>query len=93
MKTRLLMIGIGLLAFGLINLFQYLPVSLGVALMNRPFPFEHLHNVYLERGGTHIEIGYLTIEEAMKDPYWLFWSLTLYAGIAIIAFAIWRIRK
>jgi len=89
MKTRFLIIGLGLLAFGLVNLFSYLPISLGVALMNRPFPFEHLHNVLPDEGrGTHIEIGYDPINESINDPYWLIWSLALYGGIATIIFAI-----
>jgi len=94
MKTRLLIIGLSLLVFGLINLFSYLPVSLGVALKNRPFPFEHLHNVISTEGqGTSIQIGYMPIDEAINDPYWLVWSLALYGGIATIIFAIWRKRK
>ena len=94
MKNKFLIIGLSLLVFGLINLFSYLPVSLGVALKNRPFPFEHLHNVISTEGrGTHIEIGYMPIDEAINDPYWLVWSLALYGGIAMIIFAIWRIRK
>ena len=94
MKTKLLIIGLSLLVFGLINLFSYLPVSLGVALKNRPFPFEHLHNVIPTEGrGTHIEMGYMPIDEAINDPYWLVWSLALYGGIVIIIFTIWRKRK
>lgn len=87
-KNRILMIGIGLLAFGLVNWFSYLPTSLGVALMYRPFPFEHLHNVHPDKGGTHVEIGYLPIREAINDPYWLAWSLALYAGIVLITIVV-----
>lgn len=92
MKNKILVLGVVMLAFGLANLLAYLPVSLGIALMNRPFPFEHLHNVIPQRGGTSIEIGYLAVDEAMRDPYWLAWSLALYAGIGMIAFAVWRRR-
>lgn len=92
MKTRLLITGIGLLVFGLANLFRYIPISLG--LINRPFPFEHLYNVVPTVGkGTGIQIGYLPIDEAVNDPYWLFWSLALYLGIIVTGFAIWRKRK
>lgn len=94
MKTSFLITGFGLLVFGLINLFSYFPVSLGVALKNRPFPFEHIRNVVPTEGkGDSIEIGYMPIEEAINDPYWLVWSLALYGGIAIIIFTIWRNRK
>lgn len=92
MKNKILIMGVALLAFGVVNLLAYLPVSLGIALMNRPFPFEHLHNVAPERGGTSIEIGYLAVDEAMRDPYWLAWSLALYAGIGMIIFVVWRRR-
>ena len=94
MKSRLLIIGIGLLVFGLVNLFWYLPISLGITLMNTPFPFEHLYNVVPSEGkGTSIQIGYMPLDEAINDPYWLVWSLALYVGIAMVIFAIWRNRK
>ncbi len=86
MKNRLVISGIGMLVFGLVNLFSYLPTSLGIALQNRPFPFEHIRNViHIDDKGTSIEIGYLPIEEAINDPYWLFWSLSLYGGIVILS--------
>lgn len=74
-----------MIVFGLVNLFSYLPISLGVALQNRPFPFEHIQNVVPHNGGTSIEIGYLPIENAINDPYWLVWSLALYGGIVILS--------
>ena len=80
------MTGVGLLVFGLVNLFWYVPVSLGIALKNRPFPFEHLKNVEPYRGGIHGEVGHWPIHEAINDPYWLIWSLSLYAGIAVLSF-------
>ena len=92
MKTRLWIIGVGFLVFGLVNLFRY--VSISLTLINLPFPFEHLYNVVpSEVKGTHIEIGYLPINEAINDPYWLVWSIILYAGIGITIFHIWRKRK
>ena len=92
MKTRLLIIGLGMLIFGLTNFFRYMPISF--SLVNNPFPFEHLYNVVPTEGkGTHIQIGYLPIDEAINDPYWLVWSLALYGGIAIIIFSVWRNRK
>jgi len=92
MKTRFLMTGIGLFVFGLANFFRYIPISL--TLVNKPFPFEHLYNVVPSEGkGTSIQIGYLPIDEAINDPYWLVWSLALYGGIATFLFAIWRNRK
>lgn len=87
------MIGVGLLVFGLVNLFWYVPVSLGIALKSRPFPFEHLKNVEPHQGGIRAEVGHWPIQEAINDPYWLVWSLALYAGIGLVAFAIWRIKK
>ena len=91
MKIKFLIVGLGLLVFGLVNLLAYLPISLSVALKNRPFPFEHLYNVVPSEGkGTSIQIGYLPIDEAINDPYWLIWSLALYGGIATIIFAIFR---
>ena len=92
MKTRLLIIGLGMLIFGLTNFFRYMPISL--SLVNNPFPFEHLYNVVPTEGkGTHIQIGYLPVDEAINDPYWFAWSLALYGGIMMIIFAIWRKRK
>jgi len=95
MKTRFLISGIGFLAFGLLNLFSYLSISLGIALKNRPFPFEHLYNVVPSEGrGTSIQIGYMPIEEAINDPYWLVWSLALYGGIVILSIVgILEVRK
>ncbi|MGY5149546.1 MAG: hypothetical protein ACW9W3_05735 [Candidatus Nitrosopumilus sp. bin_68KS] len=95
MKTRFLITGIGLLVFGLANLFSYLPISLGIALENRPFPFEHIQKVIPSEGhGTTVQTGYLPIENAVNDPYWLFWSLALYAGIVILCFyGINEVRK
>ena len=95
MKNRFLITGIGLLVFGLANLFSYLPISLGIALQNRPFPFEHIQNVIPSEGrGTTVQTGYLPIENAVNDQYWLFWSLALYAGIVILCFyGIGKVRK
>ena len=92
MKTRLLIIGLGFLIFGLANFFRYVPIM--ITLVNQPFPFEHLSNVVsIEGKGVSTQIGYLSINEAVNDPYWLFWSLALYVGIGIVAFYIWRKRK
>jgi hypothetical protein len=94
MKTRLLIIiGMGLGIFGFVNMFRYIPTSL--TLINRPFPFEHLYNVIPSEGhGTSIQIGYMPIHDATYDPYWLFWSLALYGGIAIMSIiGIRQIRK
>lgn len=83
--------GIGFLIFGLANFFRYMPISL--ALINLPFPFDHLQNVTPTENGVSTEIGYLPINEAIYDPYWLVWSLILYAGIGIVVFDIWGKRK
>lgn len=81
-----------MVVFGLVNLFRYIPISL--SLINRPFPFEHLYNVVPSEGqGTSIQIGYLPMNDIIYDPYWLVWSLVLYAGITVTSFAIWRKRK
>jgi hypothetical protein len=89
MKTRILITGIGLLVFGLANFFRYLPISHSPTFWNQPFPFEHLQVILKNDGGKTLQIGYLPIDEAINDPYWLFWSLTLYAGIIVIGFVIW----
>lgn len=93
MKNGLLIIGIILLVFGLANLLSYFPISFTVAIQNRPFPFEHVHNVVRDERGTSYQVGYLPIDESINYPYWLFWSVTLYAGIGMTIFAIWRTRK
>ncbi len=94
MKNRLAIVGIGMLVFGLVNLFSYVPISLGAALHNRPFPFEHVRVIPIEGKGISIETGYLPINEAINDPYWLFWSLVLYGGIVILSIVgIRMIRK
>ncbi|MCV0413229.1 hypothetical protein [Nitrosarchaeum sp.] len=92
MKTRpLTIIGVSLLVFGLANVFRYIPIS--IIFISQPFPFEHLQNVIPTESGTHFEVGYLPIDEAINDPYWLFWSLTLYVGIGIVTFVIWKNTK
>ena len=94
MKSKLLFVGIGMTIFGLGNFFRYLPISHSPTFWNQPFPFEHLYNVVSSDGkGTRIQIGYLPLDEAVNDPYWLFWSLVLYTGIIISGYAIWRNRK
>lgn len=77
----------GLLGFGLVNFFWYVPYSLYFLFRNQPFPFEHLSNVEIhEGGGFGVQIGYLPFHEAWYDPYWLIWSMSLYSGIAILLF-------
>ncbi len=89
-----MVIGIGMLVFGLVNFFRYLPISHSSTFWNKPFPFEHMVDVVPSDGhGTKFQMGYMPIDEAINDPYWLFWSLMLYAGIAVICFAFWRNRK
>lgn len=88
MKSRLLIIGIGMLVFGIANLLSYLPVEF--PLLNTPFPFEHVQLIFRDDGGIHRQIGYDPINEATFHPYWLFWSLVLYAGIPVTVFSIWR---
>jgi len=89
----LLIIGIAFLIFGLINLFSYLPISFSPSFLNTPFPFEHVYIMDMGKSGSHHQIGYLPMNEAVNDPYWLVWSLALYAGIGVTSFAIWRKRK
>ncbi|QMU55206.1 MAG: hypothetical protein GKS07_10120 [Nitrosopumilus sp.] len=93
MKTGVLIVlAIGMIGFGMVNMFRYVPISL--SLVNRPFPFEHLYNVVpSEDTGISIQIGYLPINDAVNDPYWLFWSFVLYTGIVVTGFTIWRKRK
>lgn len=92
MNSRLLIIlGIGILVFGLVHLFSYFPISF--PLLNTPFPFEHVELILREGGsGKTLQIGYMPIDEAIFNPYWLFWSLSLYAGIIVTGFSIWRKR-
>ncbi len=93
MINRLLIAGIGLLAFGLANFFRYLPITYSPSFWNKPFPFERLYNVVATEGrGIRYQIGYMPLDEAAIDPYWLFWSMALYAGIVITGFAVWSRR-
>jgi hypothetical protein len=85
MNTRLLIIGLITLGFGLLNIFWYWPTSAGIALMNHPFPFQHLAEVIAEHGGHSIVVRHIPIEAAIDDPYWLIWSLSLYFGIVILS--------
>ena len=93
MKSKLLIVGIIMLVFGLGNLFQYVPISFGTSFVSPPFPFEHIQLILRDDGGITRQIGYMPIDEVMFHPYWLFWSLILYAGIAVTGFSIWRKRK
>ena len=87
MKTRLLIIGLIALGFGLLNIFWYAPHSLALVFMNQPFPFQHLQNVEIREGvGISTQILYLPFETIKTDPYWLIWSLSLYFGIAVLSF-------
>lgn len=74
-----------MILFGLINIFWYLPISLGITLDNHPFPFQYLEGVTSEHGGHGMLITYSPIDSAIANPYWLFWSLSLYGGIVILA--------
>lgn len=79
-------IGIGLLAFGLLNVFWYAPYSITLVFYNQPFPFAHLEKVDVhEGGGIGTQVGYMPFHEAQYDPYWLVWSFSLYSGIAILS--------
>jgi hypothetical protein len=84
-NAKLLFSGIPMILFGIINIFWYWPTSLGFTLDNHPFPSQHLAEVIEERSGHSLIIRYFPIEAAIEDPYWLFWSLTLYAGIVLTA--------
>lgn len=93
MKIRILIIGIILLVFGLVNIFWYAPHSLTLVFMNQPFPFQHLEGIQVhDGGGFGTSIHHLPFEAVMADPYWLVWSLALYGGIGITAFGLWRSR-
>lgn len=91
MSSKLLITGIGLLAFGLANFFRYLPITYSPSFWNKPFPFEHIYNVVdSPGGGIRVQIAYLPLETAANDPYWLLWSLMLYAGVLITGLGVWR---
>ena len=90
----LIIIGIVLLGFGLINLFWYMPYSL--TLLNQPFPFDYLQEVEIhDDGGIGVSIWYEPFEVIKHHPYWLAWSLSLYSGLVILAIPIVRsgVRK
>ena len=70
------------------NLFSYLPILFGPSFVNKPFPFDHIYNVFRHEKGTRYQIDYLPIDAAINDPYWLIWSLALYVGIAMVMAAI-----
>lgn len=95
MKAKLFLVsGIAALGFGLVNILWYLPHSFVLVLMNQPFPFQHLEEVQIHEGrGIGTGIHYQAFEAAVSDPYWLVWSLSLYVGIGMIVFAVWRIKK
>ena len=92
MKNRLLIAGIGLLAFGLANFSRYLPISRSPPFWNTPFPFPYLQDVVHYEGGSGVSTWHMPLEAAAYDPYWLFWSMALYAGIIITGFAVWSRR-
>jgi hypothetical protein len=56
----------------------------GPLFINPPFPFEHITILYGDDGNAWYQISYMPVSAAAHDPYWLVWSLTLYAGIAAV---------
>ena len=89
MKRKLLVAGIVMLFFGLAHLFSYFPILF--PLLNTPFPFDHVEIILRGDGsGKTIQTGYMPINEAISNPYWLLWSLILYAGIITTGFEVWR---
>ena len=83
------MAGLCFCLFGIANIFSYLPISFGPSFINKPFPFEHVYNVFRhDEKGTRYQMDYLPINAAINDPYWLAWSLALYVGIAMTIAAI-----
>jgi len=83
LKNRLKILGIGLLVFGLINVFWYIPVS--IILINQPFPFDYLQEVEIQESGFGVQIWYEPFEVIKYHPYWLVWSLSLYCGMIILS--------
>ncbi len=97
MKARTLtIIGISFVVFGLINLFSYLPILSSSLFLNTPFPFEEIQSMNKhedDQGITMVTVSH-SFESALQlSPYWLFWSLGLYAGIGIVGFTIWSNKK
>ena len=81
------MIGLGLCLFGVANICSYMLVF-APPFINPPFPFEHITILSVDSDSTWYQIDYNTpISAAAHDPYWLVWSLMLYAGIATMIMA------
>ncbi len=86
MKNKLLIIGTALLAFGIINLLWYLPYDAVLVQKNNPFPFTHMHDIeFLEQRQFDATYTYDPYSAAINDPLWLAWSLSLYAGMAMLS--------
>lgn len=83
-KSFLIIFGLVTLGFGLINILWYAPHSLTLVFYNQPFPFPHLEAVEIHESGKGTSISYDSIGSAIRHPYWLAWSLSLYAGIIML---------
>ena len=84
MKSRLLIIGISCFMFGVANLILYLP---DFGLVNTPFPFEEIQSIDHAKDVKGIQMTKVhhSFESALQlSPYWLSWSLLLYAGIVML---------
>jgi len=93
MKTKLkiqFLIAAFLISYGLYNMFWFFVHS---PILHPPFPFEHVQAEYVAKGSSHVQIGYMPLDEAYFHPYWLFWSLAMYSGFGYLAFLVMRLEK
>jgi hypothetical protein len=89
LKIKFLLAG-GLIAFGIYNMFSffvYMPI------LSQPFPFEHVVIESVAKDNISVQTGYIPLEEALWNPYWLFWSLAMYFGFGYLTFLIIRLEK
>lgn len=95
MKTKILIIiGIGLLVFGFVNVFAYFSEF---GLINTPFPFDNITSMNSANDSDGIviitESNHSVMSAVQIAPFWFFWSASLYAGIGITGLSILFRRK
>ena len=84
MKSRVFIIGLIFLVYGLVNLLWFVPEF---GLINTPFPFDHVNDLDKSESGKIIlntQSQHSLASALQIAPYWFIWSMSLYCGAGVI---------